>query len=96
MQLLADYQAGSSTLALAKRYKTSPTSVKTLAALAWHTTSPRPPPERERRAGSAELYQACWSLVEIGRKLGVDGATLRRWLRQIGMQTRGPHERSGS
>lgn len=95
-QLLTDYQAGSCTVAVAKRYKISKTSVKTL--LHSHGIPLRGGPHLSESdvLAAAELYQAGWSLVRIGRQLGVDGETVRRRLRQIGVQMRGPHERSRS
>jgi IS30 family transposase len=41
---------------------------------------------------AAELYQQGWSLARIGSHLGVDGTTVWKELRRLGVHMRGRHE----
>ena len=93
-QLLADYQAGSSTPALARQYRISATSVKTLLhARGVAVRRPRKLTEPEVLT-AAELYQAGWSLAKLGQKFDVDDTTVWRRLKQVGVDMRAPYERS--
>lgn len=88
-QILAEYQAGTATPALAKRYNISTTAVKRLLHLngvplrRYHRLS------EDDALTAAELYQAGWSLAKLGRKFDVDSDTVRRRLVQLAVPLRG-------
>lgn len=92
--LLADYQAGDSTAALAEQYRIGFTSVKML--LHRHDIPLRHGRRLSDREvlAATELYQAGWSLAKLGQKFDVDGSTVWRRLRRAGVVMRSPSERS--
>jgi hypothetical protein len=92
-QILAEYQAGITTPALAKQYDIGTTAVKRLLHTngvqlrRYHRLS-----EVEAHA-AAQLYEAGWSLAEIGRKLDADDETVRQRLKQLLLPMRGAQRR---
>jgi len=93
-QLAVEYQNGATVYDLAERFKIHRTTVSQ------HLHRQR---ARMRRRGmteqqtveAARLYRQGWSLARLGGHFGVDGATVWRDLRQLGVPMRKPYERGG-
>jgi hypothetical protein len=92
-QIVASYQIGITTPALAKQYDISSTAVKRLLhtngvqVRRYHRLS-----ENEAHA-AAKLYEAGWSLAKIGRELNADDETVRRRLKELHVSMRRAGER---
>lgn len=93
-QIVASYQIGITTPALAKQYDISPTAVKRLLHTnrvqlrRYHRLS-----ENEVLA-AAKLYESGWPLAQIARKLDVDDETVRKGFRRVGVTMRGTNQRA--
>lgn len=87
-QILAKYQSGISTPVLAKQYDISTTAVKRLLHIngvlvrRYHRLS------EDEVLAAVRLYEAGWSLAEIGRKLNADDETVRQRLKELHVSMR--------
>jgi transposase len=91
--LVADYQAGASTLALMKRYGIGKGTV--LRLLDSHDVTRRHQPMTEQEAEQAvRLYGQGRSLAQVGEQLGRSGSAVWLALKRAGVERRGTHERS--
>jgi hypothetical protein len=91
-QLAAKYQEGATVNDLAERFKIHRTTVS--AHLHLHGAQMRNRGMTEQQTvEAARLYRQGWSLARIGARFGVDGSTVWRDLRQLGVPMRKPYER---
>lgn len=86
-RLVARYQAGDTQAELAAAFRVHRQTVTSLLVRAGIPIRTRElPPEVVSEA--AELYQAGWSLLQVGQKLGVDAKTVSRSFRARGLPVR--------
>ena len=92
-QLVSDYQAGASTLALMQQYSIGKGTV--LGILDDHGVTRRHQPLTEDQVQQAiELYQQGWSLARVGRRLGRDDTLIHLTLKRAVVARRDTHGRS--
>jgi uncharacterized protein (DUF433 family) len=92
--LLADYQAGASSLELARRYGVGKASV--LALLDRHNVPRRHQPMTQQQVARPSLYESGLSVAAVSNKLGVPARTVHRTLQRAGVQMRDTHGRPRS
>jgi hypothetical protein len=91
-QLVAEYQAGTGTKALARNYHLSRYTVNQhikRAGVPFH----RRGLTKEQSTEAERLYLAGWSLHHLANRYGLADKTIWRNLKQRGVQTRSPWER---
>jgi hypothetical protein len=89
-QLVADYQAGASTLALMKQYGIGKGTV--LRILDDHGVARRHQPLTEGQVQQAiELYRQGWPLAKVGERLARDATVIHLALKRVGVQLRDCH-----
>jgi hypothetical protein len=92
-QLVGDYEAGSPSTKLMDQYGLGKGTV--LALLRKHGVKLRGQGVRNIDVQQGiELYQAGWSLKQLGAEFDCDAETVRKALRAAGVQMRSPHDRS--
>ena len=91
-QLVTDYQAGASTLALMRKYSIGKGTV--LRLLDARGVECRHQPLTEEQAQRAvELYQRGWSRARVGEQLGRDGTVILLALKRADIPRRDTHGR---
>jgi DNA-binding NarL/FixJ family response regulator len=90
--VVADYEAGQSTMVLMERYHLAKGTV--LKILDTHGTTRRHQPMTDAEVAEViRLYQEGWSLARIGKRFDRNPATIHAVLRRAGVPRRKPWER---